>query len=453
MSDYIGLHSKSWCPMPFLSLTIHPTNRLTHCMMSEVDMGSIDGGWDNDKFKEMRQRMLDGKHSLHPTIRLKEDAERNPDKYKDIIIDDVAGCNNCVQKEFRGLLSQRMNWLTRQHLKFPKGTFEQANKIEKNEIYHLNLNLSNICNFKCRMCSPAYSNSLIPEFKFFEKTDTPAREFHDLPPKQIIDVDKILEQYGPQLSNLKTIWVTGGEPFIDNRLVEFGEKLRNYCDTSKVDINITTNVSRLSIEQLKNLKHFGTLGINISIDSTGKLFEYMRSAGVFSWEEMDAKIEEIIAYAQENKSPAHKIQVSYNGAYQIYNCYNTYDFILYFLDKLERYPDGWIEYRMLTHPNNLGVQHANEKMRERAIGDIDRLLEHDGVKKRRNLYDMLVNCKTAFNTPRDDHQWLMFIKNCSASDFYRQQHLYDYAPELWNDFPEEDKEAYYKWYDYAKRSS
>ena len=73
------MHSDTWCPLPFVSLTIHPTNRITHCMMSEYKMADIyeDNSWDNSKFRELRKNMLENKWTLG----------------------DSGDCTNCYNKE------------------------------------------------------------------------------------------------------------------------------------------------------------------------------------------------------------------------------------------------------------------------------------------------------------------------------------------------------------------
>ena len=69
------------------------------------------------------------------------------------------------KKEQQGNISQRQKWLQRNPQDF-KNTQGFINpKTTGNPVNHLFINYSNICNFKCRMCGPDYSNSLIPEHK------------------------------------------------------------------------------------------------------------------------------------------------------------------------------------------------------------------------------------------------------------------------------------------------
>ena len=136
-----NLHSKSWCPVPFNTISWHPSGVVSRCMMSDDDMGTHH---DSTEMQDLRKNMLAGKW-------------------------DTFGCTNCLTKEKQGARSQRMNWL---HHDFREGLGnpEPYNnpKLLGNDISHLFVNFSNVCNFKCRMCSSNYSNSLIPEAKHME---------------------------------------------------------------------------------------------------------------------------------------------------------------------------------------------------------------------------------------------------------------------------------------------
>lgn len=126
------MHSDTWCPLPFLSLTLHPTGQLTHCMMSEHHMGDFDEGWDNYRFVEMRENMLAGKWNLNQDF---PDSPPHVDYVKKGgQLTRTADCSNCYNKEMRGLQSQRQNWLRNMVNMLPNGTYESANKTTGNEI-------------------------------------------------------------------------------------------------------------------------------------------------------------------------------------------------------------------------------------------------------------------------------------------------------------------------------
>ena len=43
------------------------------------------------------------------------------------------------------------------------------------------------------------------------------------------------------ISNLKQIWITGGEPFIDDSIYKFFDKLGDYADLKSIKVLINTN--------------------------------------------------------------------------------------------------------------------------------------------------------------------------------------------------------------------
>jgi len=420
-----NLHSSTWCPLPFLSLTIHPTGKLTHCMMSEEPMGDLNSGWDNENFQTMRKTMLAGKWNLkfddtEPGIHYQSQGGE--------LTTGEADCGNCYLKESRGLQSQRQNWLDNMRKLFEEGTYESACNITNNQIYHLNLNLSNICNFKCRMCSPNYSNSLIPDFNHLHSIGSPVRYYRKNQNKQIIDVDYILEQYGSQLSQLNTIWVTGGEPLMDDRLFDFTRKLANYTDITKVKMFITTNGSKIDISKFDVFDKLDVININVSVDATGDLFSYMRSAGLFDWQQLENVITNLRDWQKNEKHP-HQVQLSYNASFQTYNSYNAAEFFSYFNNLLRKL--DWIEYRMLTNPDHLAVQHMPDHMKLRSAKQLQDFL--DTTDNNRNIRT-IKNLLQSLKTPRDLKQWKKFIQFTVDLDCYRGQYLYDHAPDLYNDF-------------------
>ena len=230
------------------------------------------------------------------------------------------------------------------------------------------MNFNNICNFKCRMCGPHFSNAWIPDYKKMTNTDEFVKSHFNQPsemqPKQQIDIDKFLQEFGPELSELNGIWITGGEPFIDNSVFDFFDKLENYCDLSKLKVLITTNASKLDVSKLEQLSKFKYLQIHVSIDATGDLYPYMRGYN-YSWDEVDAKIKELY-----NNQQKYNYKLSLNGTYQIYNMLdleNFYNWCLQYVDI------DYIEHRVLTSPKQLQARHAEDTVKIKALEQVKRL--------------------------------------------------------------------------------
>ena len=93
--------------------------------------------------------------------------------------------------------------------------YENNLSVKRNIIKHLYMNFNNICNFKCRMCGPItvmhgidYNKMKVMgsyKGKIVNNGQTEST-------KQQIDIDKFLNEFGPELGQLYGIWVTGGEP-------------------------------------------------------------------------------------------------------------------------------------------------------------------------------------------------------------------------------------------------
>ena len=98
-------------------LTVHPTNVITSCMLSENPPAKVNekNGIDNQNFQDLRQSMIDGKWTKH-------------------------NCESCMVQEQKGLYSDRQKWL--QRAKYPMEENGIGFELTGNRIVHLNLNLN-----------------------------------------------------------------------------------------------------------------------------------------------------------------------------------------------------------------------------------------------------------------------------------------------------------------------
>ena len=332
------MHKDTYCPMPFVTLAVNPNNWLSRCMMSNHNMGPIErDSYSNEKFTTLRQNMLKG-------------------------IWDERGCDSCWYKERNGQKSRRNRWIESE-LQYMGTTniYENNLSIKRNTIKHLYMNFNNICNFKCRMCGPHFSNAWIPDWRKLEMDPS-----EHVQAKQQIDIDKFLQEFGPELDQLYGIWITGGEPFMDNSVFDFFDKLKKYCDPKQLKVLITTNASKLDVHKLQQLQGFKRLQIHVSIDATGDLYKYMRGYN-YSWEQIDAKIKQL----HENQKKYNYI-LSLNGTYQIHNLLNLEDFYNWCSQYV--YID-YIEMRVLSRPKWLQARHAPDNFKQQAFVQLNKLRE------------------------------------------------------------------------------
>lgn len=391
--------SKTYCPMPFVTLTVNPGNFISRCMMSWTNMGPIEKStYSNNAFQNLRENMLNGKW-------------------------DTLGCHTCHLKEQNGLNSQRTKWLDRE-VKYlgENGIYESNLSIKRNKIYHLYMNFSNICNFKCRMCGPHFSNAWIPDY---EKMDNKNRT-QSIPPKQQVDVDKFLKEFGPELSNLRQIWITGGEPFMDDSVFRFFENLQEFCDLGNISVTINTNGSKVNVDKLAKLEKLKALAINVSVDSTHEYYSYMRGYN-FTFEQLDTVMRDLTALKTTQKN----LLVTVNGAFQIYNLLNITDFFEWSNDVLQRYDAGWIEHRVLTGPPYLQAKHAPQNLKNQSIDQVKKLLER--FPGQFYLPDILKE----LHKPAVKEEIQKFVNWTDQLDKLRSESIHDLLPTMYDDWRSE----------------
>ncbi len=388
------------CLIPFTSIATHPAGFISRCMMSYTPMGNMTDAdvWNNNEFVKLRTDMINGTWNL-------------------------PGCNTCHEREQQGLMSQRINWKTNERWWngdiWDSKDFE--NSLSGNNIYHLFLNTSNLCNFKCRMCNSMFSNSWINDDKLLRENGFKREEYVDYT-KNRNDLMTFVTGLLPQLKDLRMITVTGGEPFINDDLLDVFDLLDSVGILKNVRLSITTNGSLLTERHLLRLRNAKSVNINISIDGTGKLFEYMRGGEQCSWDKLSTNIDMLCRYRNEYKN----FVFSPNASYQIYNMLNVREFYDW-AESLIKRPHEWIEFRLLTHPECLHVAIAPDDIKKKALEQLDYVEQkYDPANK-----FFLNNMRKTLAMTKSPKHWEEFKKFTTLLDNKRNQSLKEVCPELY----------------------
>jgi|TARA_B110000908_G_C10257943_1_gene456951 MoaA/NifB/PqqE/SkfB family radical SAM enzyme len=388
-----NLHSDSWCPVPFNTISWHPTGVVSRCMMSDAPMGD---SHDSPLMQELRQNMLDNKWDNH-------------------------GCTNCLKKEQNGNRSQRMNWL---HHDFREGLGNPEPytnpKLTGNDISHLFINFSNICNFKCRMCSSNYSNSLIPEHKhmspLFPQEYKMVNGSHS---KNFNNINEYLEANPEVLKGITSIWMTGGEPFMDDSPYRLMELIEEYGHPEKIKMVITTNGSKLDFKKLDKFNKLKKVILDISIDAVGPMFEYMRSNGVFTWSQMEATCDKLKQYKETNKE---WFNFQINSSYQLLNYDNTLDFIDFVYDH-----NADSNIRLVVFPEHLRAGNLPKSFKKQANIILDKVELRYGNKDQHQI-KTLNDMRKALAV--NELHFANFKKIVTEQDKFRSKYLYEYHEQL-----------------------
>ena len=191
-----------------------------------------------------------------------------------------SACKICWDQEDRGLKSFR---------NYSKNEFD----LDNNGLELVDITASNICNLRCRMCSPTSSNLLMMDTKYFkdkgmekEALSVVKRWGMSKPSRatESLQWDWLMEN----THKIKALKASGGEPFYDDKVIQL---LNRYVETGAAKntyLSFHTNATQFTSEIVELLNHFKQNKHTFSIDGTDKVYEYIRYPADFK--EMESSV-------------------------------------------------------------------------------------------------------------------------------------------------------------------
>ena len=235
-------------------------------------------------------------------------------------------CKTCWQREAEVGTSDRLKYS-------PNG--EKYTKSMNNlQVTSYDIQISDECNLRCRMCVPWLSNKLRTDMKLFKEhnLELPAGwKYKEKYLKEnshtevLTEADQSEWQY--LLDNLSTcehIKFTGGEVFVSKRFKEFLDYAIETGHASHIDLFVITNATKFTNEIIQKIKHFRNFNPVFSIDGTDKTYEYIRHPMPFA--KLQKSITNFLNADIKCDTITHAFVLS------IYNLHNVYDYISYYKD-------------------------------------------------------------------------------------------------------------------------
>lgn len=196
--------------------------------------------FNGDSLEELRQQMRD--HSPPP------------------------GCKDCVNSDTLGTYSQRRDgWDVYRGILGLEGFTDQP------QLRYMEINLSNICNLRCRMCGNDRSSRWT--------ADSQAMGFHV---HGRVENDMVITD--DMLRNLRYIRLLGGEPLLhEDQLIDLLSRAAELGTLTLLTLGITTNgMVRPGPQLIELLTKCASIFWTVSVDAVGQLNDYIRSGS--SWD-------------------------------------------------------------------------------------------------------------------------------------------------------------------------
>lgn len=169
------------------------------------------------------------------------------------------------------------------------------------------------------------------------------------------DDRKIFDDVFRSLDSLRRLYITGGEPLINDRVAEILDFIISRGAARHIDLELSTNCTHVDSRIVERLRKFRRVSLLLSLDGIGETFEYIRYPA--RWKVVDAN-------ARILKSE-YGLECSVPPVIQIYN--------LFGLPNLYRYCDSmgfFVTMNILRVPERLAIQHLPPKTRKAAAAKL-----------------------------------------------------------------------------------
>jgi MoaA/NifB/PqqE/SkfB family radical SAM enzyme len=287
-------------------------------------------------------------------------------------------CETCWHQEDRGLKSFRQ-WSN------------EAELYEKEDgLSIVDLTFSNVCNLRCRMCSPTSSNELMIDHRYFEKNGL-LPEVHKITKRWGIIEQAVRAVESPQwkwlLENtdkIKYVKASGGEPFYDKKMIKLMERYIETGNAKNTILHFHTNATLFDDKIIKILNEFKKNDHVFSIDGMGKTYEYIRYPATF--EQLETSIN---LYFKEVKNYNRIVPFA-----KIISAHNLLDTDKYIRWVRELPTEVGVQYgEIYDMDRGIAIKHLPVKLLKTARQRIEKYIYRDGSEEHSviNLLKMVDN--------------------------------------------------------------
>lgn len=292
------MDSKTYCVLPWSHLHVAVNGRVHLCCVSKpigtINKNSLEDLWNSTTLKRVRTQLLNNEK---PTE-----------------------CQTCFYREdvLKGT-SLRMD-INEELGKYidPIKVTEPDGSLKDMKLLYVDYRFNNLCNFKCKMCSPIYSSAIGSEIASLTNSKTMKIMSGNGP--------VLYEEIKKQYPHVIKIYFAGGEPVMQREHFQVLKDLIELNRASDITLIYSTNGSRFRTgmgDMFEYWKHFKRVEIVYSIDGYKKAAEYWRHGT--DWEEIESNIRLANTYTKNIGAHIHSV-VGWP------NVFNWIEFIKYAID-------------------------------------------------------------------------------------------------------------------------
>jgi MoaA/NifB/PqqE/SkfB family radical SAM enzyme len=409
------LKNESFCALAWMHIAAAPNGDIRPCCISTDTINKLDGtpfnlGYDSlkdilnsDSYKDLRNNMIEG----------------NP----------IQGCKSCYTSEKNSNLSYRKHY----NIKWAKLLNTKiTNKIEIPEtVEYFDLRFGNLCNLKCKSCSPENSTQYEKELIELKENDSNIESFIRIEPISNINdwynTDMFFKNIESQIENIQELYITGGEPSIIEKNYEILEYIIKQNKAKDISLKLNSNMTNVQDRFLNIISQFKQVSFYASIDGFGSIQEYIRYPS--NWEQIDKNFKKLISERRPN------VSICVTPVIQNVNL----GYITELFDYLENFNKEYNQ--SLVHilpiilygPEQLDLSYLPLEYKTQCWNKIQEWMTNNNKFQQRWFYDKMIELKNKCLTDTPYENVLNRFKEFTEIfDNHRGVSLKDVNPELYN---------------------
>lgn len=279
-----------------------------------------------------------------------------------------APCERCYMYDDLGMRSHRqdINDVHRARIPALVASTDEAGGAPL-DLRSADLRLGNLCNLRCRMCSPQSSKALIGEFA--EAWHVPASHhlFDEMRQREWFAGDRFWEIFERHASAVEHLHFAGGEPLIIPQMFDFLARLVAAGRAPDISLSYTTNLSVLPARVYELWPHFKQVRVTASIDGVGPVNAFIRYPS--DWPTLDGHLRRLEADAEALNLTGG---LSFNTTVQIYNVLRLDELIEYLATTFTRSEAPNLS--VLTQPAHFNIRALPAALKDEAASRLRRVM-------------------------------------------------------------------------------
>ena len=386
------------CVNPYLNISVQPNGTVKSCCMSTLDFVTDTGKetlnkasvlefWNSKK----RHQMID---DLNNGIQIPE-------------------CNACWKEEAAGKESKRIR---------DNRTYQDKELTKDTLPLVVDLSMGNLCNIKCRICSPWHSTPWLIEESKVQNPDNPKKYLsmpHWISFKESFDHsnDFFWKDIVKLLPNAEKFDFAGGEPFYIEKHWDIVRTCVEHGWSKNQHIHYNTNGTIYPEKYMELLDQFKIVDIQVSSDGIKDKFEYLRHPA--KWEVSESTIDKLCAFRDQSKTEW------IIGVCLSISAFNVFDFF----EMFEHYASkNILIYINIVHDHH-GMRILPPELKKIIVDKLNQ--QESFYKERQWKHERDMVCRHLENSEYNDYDWKEFWKELKMRDNLRNENFESVFPEYY----------------------